>query len=176
MKRLLLLLVVALLMAACSQDKADEKEEANPVTPPPTVDSSGFNFGPDSQVIEVPTQTLGVGDGVLNVAITMPDGYKLNTLAPLKAAVSADNASIQVDSGWAAYAEVAPALPLQIPLTLSAGQATVMAHLDIYWCEAVNETLCFVDSRDVVIPVVVSADSTQSQAEAVVALAPPDLN
>lgn len=173
MKRLSVFLILMLAVAACSpRAKTSQQPEASPT--PTTPAASDFSFGFEANTMTIAPQTLGVGAGLLTVNVTMPDGYKFNTLAPLKAMVASSDSTVQVDAGWAAYQAVAPPMPLQIPLTVQAGQATITAHLEIYWCEAVNETLCFVDKHDIQIPLVVSAESDQNQAQAVVALVPPE--
>jgi hypothetical protein len=107
------------------------------------------------------------------VNITMPYGYKFNDTASLRATVLSSNASVDVDDAWENYGQVKPKMPLEIPLSLRTGEALVTADLMIYWCEAINETLCFVDHRQVNVPVLVEAGAAGSTMSAEVALIPP---
>ncbi|MBZ0304587.1 MAG: hypothetical protein K8I82_00835, partial [Anaerolineae bacterium] len=84
-----------------------------------------------------------------------------------------DSASVVVDEKWANFEQVEPPLPLQIPLTLTEGQSTITIDLTIYWCEAINESLCFVAKRQVIAPMSVDNSVNASFARAEVLLTPP---
>lgn len=190
---LVLIALLALVMAACGgEDEGSDSPTnadvpaSNPsdATEAPALDLSGANntggvnfddpFGPKE--ITLPAQALVAGQGALLIDIQMPDGYKLNKDAPFRAAFTVDGASVAVPDAWAAYTEVEPALPLTVPLTLSEGQATITGDLTIYWCEAVKEELCFIDTAVLTIPVTVAAETGASDIIAPVVLVPPVVN
>lgn len=140
------------------------------------VDSGAGNdpFGPI--VVELPQQEVAAGQGALLIDVQMPEGYKLNALAPFTAEITVDGESVAVPDTWASYSEVTPILPLVVPMRLSEGQATVSGELAIYWCEAINEELCFVDRAEITIPVTVVAEGSTSDITAPVVLVPPVVN
>ena len=138
-------------------------------------DSFDSNFSPTDNVllVELPTQTVSPGDGDLLIELNIPIGYKLNADAPQRIELSSSGAAITVPEAWADYREVNPETPYNIGLTLSAGEATLTGDMQIYWCEAVNESLCFIQDATVVIPVVVADDATSSEMIATIDLFPP---
>jgi len=93
----------------------------------------------------------------------MPDGYKLNALAPFTA-VWPDDPVAQVAPDARDYRVVLPDLPVEIPVTFAEGQTELAVDLTIYWCEAVNETLCFVDRSRLVVPLSVAPTGDTSVA------------
>ncbi|WP_420643685.1 thioredoxin-like domain-containing protein [Candidatus Leptofilum sp.] len=105
------------------------------------------------KTITLEPQIVAAGAGRLHLHIELPDGYKLNDTAPFLAQFSA--------SGEAAVAEeastiqqAAPSLPLEIPLTLGAGE--LQADLVIYYCEAEAESLCFLEQVRLLLPLEVA--------------------
>jgi len=106
------------------------------------------------QPITLPPQTVAEGEGTLVLDIRMPEGYKLNGQAPLTA-IWPENPLVQVNGGQREYRELTPPLPVTIPATFQAGQTDLALDLTVYWCEAVNETLCFVDRARLVVPLTV---------------------
>lgn len=126
-------------------------------------------------VVELEPQTVAPGDGVLTIVVDMPAGYKLNALAPLETRLSSDTDAVQVSAEWADYAEVTPTLPLEVPLTFNAGVSALTGEMTIYWCEAVREELCFIDTAEIVIPVVVDESADRNRMTATITLTPPEL-
>lgn len=191
---LILLLVLALLIAACGDEASDDVEStsndesaANADTADTTVteetplDLSSVNsdqaqafadpFAPI--VVMLPEQTIAAGSGALLINYEMPDGYKLNNLAPQQVALTVNGEAVVLPETWADYREVEPPLPLIVPLTLTEGQATITGELSIYWCEAVKEELCFIDNAELTIPVTVMAEADTSDITAAIPLTPP---
>jgi len=121
----------------------------------------------------IPPQTLGPGEGTLLLNVTMPYGYKFNDLAPFSAKISSTGRSVHIDDIWADYEQLEPEMPLEIPLQLSEGESIVTLDLSIYWCEAIKETLCFVDTRLINATISVDSGSTATTADVDVNLVPP---
>lgn len=133
--------------------------------------SSGLGaFG--SEVITLPPQTVGAGDGTIVVNVTMPEGYKFNGLAPFTA-IWPENAVAQIPADSRDIRIVLPEMPLEVPVTFSEGQTDLSVDLTVYWCEAINETLCFVDRAQLVIPLTVTADNETKGITMEYALVPP---
>lgn len=120
-------------------------------------------------------QTVKSGAGELVLNIALPDGYKLNGLAPFSAEWSSDGEAVQIAESDRLLSQIAPELPITIPVTFGEGQATLSGELTIYYCEAINESLCFIDRVTVNIPVTVSAEATETVLNAEREVIPPQV-
>lgn len=152
---------------------------AEPGTPPISAPESGapLVFGsPDvDDNVMLPAQTVGAGKGTIRVNITMPEGYKFNYLAPFTATWR-ENALVSIAPDWQEYRAVEPVMPLEFPAEFSAGQTELEGDFAIYWCEAVNETLCFVKRAHLIVPLTIDPASTNSVVEMAYGLVPPVIN
>ncbi len=110
-----------------------------------------FVEGEGDVVVSLPPETVQAGDGTLVIDVTMPEGYKLNNLAPFTA-IWPDDAHVQIPAESREIRIVLPDLPLEIPVTFVEGQTELALDLAVYWCEGVNQTLCFVDRAKLVMP------------------------
>ena len=129
--------------------------------------------GLEDTVIELDPQTVVTGEGELVFNITMPEDYKLNDQAPFTVISPEDN-TVSVAEDLLDYREVLPELPLHIPVTFNEGETVYSTDLTIYWCEAVRETLCFVERVTLTVPVTVSPDGESSELSFSYELVPPD--
>lgn len=125
--------------------------------------------------VTVEAQTVKAGSGQIELNLALPEGYKLNGTAPFLAEWSSDGAAVSFAKEDQTQSIVAPKLPLSIPVTLSEGKATVKGDLTIYYCEAVKESLCFIDRVTVTIPVTVTADASGSVLKAERVITPPQV-
>ena len=126
---------------------------------------------PEGAIVQA-AQTVGVGEGTIEINAHIPEGYKLNTAAPFTA-IWDDNPLVQIPADYNPYREIKPHLPVEIPATFAEGQTNLVVNLTIYWCEAVNQTLCFVDRSVLVVPLTVSADSDAHTVQLERELVPP---
>ena len=106
-------------------------------------------------------ETVGAGEGTILINVTMPDGYKLNDLAPFTV-VWPDDAVAQIPAESREIRIVLPDMPLEVPVTFVEGQTELQLELTVYWCEGVNQTLCFVDRSTLVMPLTVVAENDNS--------------
>lgn len=155
---------VALLLDGTASNPEDGNTPLEPVTIGTTVE------GGDGEIALAP-QTVKPGEGLIMVDAIMPFGYKLNDQAPFTAIWSADEVAQVAEQD---YRMVLPELPIEFETTFVEGQTSLSLELVIYWCEAINETLCFVDRRDVVMPIVVDPNAAATVAQLQVNLIPPD--
>jgi len=138
--------------------------------------------GSRGEQIDLPPQTVSAGAGTLVLNLSLPEGYKLNP--------NIDSGVLwQIDSGvlW----QVDPLLigvatgslePLQtfrsltdltpLPVTFTAGEASITAEVTLYYCEAVNETLCFIDQSVLRLPLVIGAEGESAVTVSRTVLAP----
>lgn len=87
--------------------------------------------------------SVHAGEGEIILDIQLPEGYKLNDAAPFTVLNPTDDI-VAVDATYLEYREVLPELPVHIPVTFNPGQTEFTTDLTIYWCEAINYTLCFI--------------------------------
>jgi thiol-disulfide isomerase/thioredoxin len=135
----------------------------------------GSNAAAGASVM-VDAQTVKAGSGQIVLNLALPDGYKLNGIAPFSADWSSDAAAVSFADANKSQSIVAPSLPLTIPVTLAEGKANVKGDLTIYYCEAVKESLCFIDRVTVNIPVTVAADGTGTVLKAERVITPPQIS
>src|SRR5690606_30168190 len=105
--------------------------------------------------------------------VTLPEGYKLNPNIPFLAQWSSSGDAVQLAESDRQQSIPAPEMPLTIPVTLSEGSASLTGSLTIYYCEAVNESLCFIDDATIPAPVTVSAGEAESAIRIERAIIPP---
>lgn len=128
-------------------------------------------LGGETLVLDV--QTVGPGQGTILVDAVMPFGYKLNASAPFTAQWEQDTV-VDVATDVENYQVITPDLPIEFPVNLTEGETNLSVDLTIYWCEAINETLCFVERGTVVLPVVVTDEAPGSVISLSYQLTPPD--
>jgi thiol-disulfide isomerase/thioredoxin/sugar lactone lactonase YvrE len=132
-------------------------------------DGAAFDLGPGpgsddddaNNNVTLPPQVVAPGEGTIRVEITMPDGYKINDLAPF-VATWPDDPVAQIPPDAQNMRVRGPKLPLEVPVTFSPGETELYAELTVPWCEAVNETLCFLADVTFTAPLTVSADGDSS--------------
>ena len=107
-------------------------------------------------VVDLEPVTVAPGEGTLTVDVVLPDGYKVNPLAPTSVAWLVDGDAV-VPSEGAGRSEPGLEFPLTAAASFAEGAATVTADLTVYWCTADTEELCFIEQVRLVQPVVVAA-------------------
>jgi hypothetical protein len=132
-----------------------------------------FSLG--ETVVDLPAQTVAPGQGELVLAIELPEGYKLNDQAPFTAiTASADGVTVPAESQD--FRQVHPELPVRLPVTFNSGSSLLSTDLTIYWCEAVRQTLCFVDRVTLRTPVTVDSSMAGHEVVMSYALTPPGVD
>lgn len=102
----------------------------------------------------LPEQAVSGGAGEIVIKLTLPEGYKLNDLAESRAEWGSESNAITVEQDET----VIDNTEVRIPVTLSEGEGRLNGLVTIYFCEAVNESLCFIDEFSVEVPVSVGPD------------------
>lgn len=107
--------------------------------------------------IAVEAQTVQPGKVELVLNLVLPEGYKLNPLAPSRLTISVTPASSV--SGLPDKGTTIRSLPIRIPLQVEKdGEARV--SVDLYYCESGKEALCYVRQLQWRIPLKVQAGGT----------------
>jgi DNA-binding beta-propeller fold protein YncE len=106
--------------------------------------------------VTLPAQTVAPGETQITINISVPSAFKLNDIAPFTFEVASDPL-IVLPKDKHPLEIVKPTMPLTIPVTLKEGQTTLKASADVYYCDAVNERLCYVSRLTITIPITVQA-------------------
>jgi DNA-binding beta-propeller fold protein YncE len=131
-----------------------------------TVAGSNRAMG-DTQALDA--QTVAAGDGELILRIVLPEGYKINPDAPSMVEWTSSGDAVQPNVTRVPFASE----EVRVPVALSEGEATLSGYVNAYYCEAVEETLCYLDEVTVSLPVVVSADGEARELVIERAVTPP---
>ncbi len=118
-------------------------------------------------------QTSSAGAGVITLDVQVPEGYKFNGLAPFSADWHPDGVVVQIAEENRSQRIIEPEMPLTVPVTLAEGEAALSVDLYIYYCEAINENLCFLDRLRVNAPVSVDGAAGQPALRVEYAVVPP---
>ncbi len=119
--------------------------ERNPVT------LIGGNAGA-GETVTLDEQTVAPGEGSISLSIDLPDGYKINSLITSGLSLSSDGDAVRIEQ----TDTVIDAEQVSISATFAAGQAVLSAQLTLYYCEAVNESLCLIDEVAFTVPITVA--------------------
>jgi hypothetical protein len=92
------------------------------------------------------------GIGSLAVEVTLPEGYKLNDLAPFSLIWGTGGGVVELPPD-ADRSVVAPEFPIEVPVAFVAGSGVVSADLTIYYCEAATTELCLMERVRLELPV-----------------------
>lgn len=114
----------------------------------------------NGKTVTLEPQVVGAGEGTIELEVTLPDGYKVNDLAPFSMEwltdEGANNNLVEFSAEAANLSIVEPEFPLSFPATFSEGASEITADLVIYYCEAEAESLCFIERVRITIPVTIS--------------------
>ncbi|MCU0481699.1 MAG: redoxin domain-containing protein [Anaerolineae bacterium] len=116
-----------------------------------------------AEAVILPAQTVKAGQIDLIVRFTLPEGYKINAQAP---------SFVRLDGfGNTALTEI----ETRIPITLEAGATAITGEIDLFYCEAVDESLCFIDTFRLEIPISLSDLAQTSEIVVARSITPPTL-
>ncbi len=118
---------------------------------PPGADYSG-------RLVRLDTQTVSPGDGTLSLNISLPEGYKINDLAPFSMDWTVEGEAITFESEVANRRTIDPDFPLTFPVHFVGGQSEITGDLVIYFCELDSQSLCSIERVRVTAPLVVDSD------------------
>lgn len=122
-------------------------EALNPVT-----DAPGEFFG---EVLRLDPVQAAPGAGKLTLESVLPEGYKMNDQAPFTLRVYNNTAILEAKAEDNNLRIVAPEAPVSMPISLKEGSAEITFDAAIFYCESVNESLCFPSNVRFVIPLTV---------------------
>jgi thiol-disulfide isomerase/thioredoxin len=126
---------------------------------------------PLEEIVTLEPLTLTPDDTTLQLVLNLPMGYKLNLDAPSTLNVH-ENDALNISAQEVAITETS----VTLPLTLNAAEGVLQAEITVFYCEAVNTTLCFIDEFTVEARITVDAASEESAIEIKRDIVPPQLD
>ena len=130
---------------------------------------------PGQPVVRLDAITLAPGASDILIDIEVPDGYKLNGLAPFTVSNQSDDVVSFPDESIN-FRQIEPELPLSLSVNLFEGETLFVSNVTVYWCEAINEELCFIERIRFEVPVTVSAEAEAGEIMLPYTLVPPDFS
>ena len=107
-------------------------------------------------------QDVVEGQGEIVLDITIPDGYKVNDLAPFSMEWTSTGDVLRLDSESADQRIVAPSFPLTVPVDFHTGETTLTGELVIYYCEEETQSLCLIERVRLQVPVTVNDEGSKN--------------
>jgi thiol-disulfide isomerase/thioredoxin/sugar lactone lactonase YvrE len=109
------------------------------------------------EVITFPPQTVGVGEGTIELSVQLPVGYKVNDLAPFSMRWTDEQGFVTRDGESGIQHIAGPQFPLSLPASFAAGETTLTSDLVIYYCDAQAQSLCLIEQVRLRVPLTVVA-------------------
>jgi hypothetical protein len=126
-------------------------------------------------IVRLPSLVAARGNSQIVLNIALPEGYKQNDQAPFTLRFYNNTPVARVAASDNNLSLITPPMPVRMPVTLSEGEALVTLDAAIFYCEAVNETLCFPAFIRFELPLRVAAEGA-SEIAINYLLVPPQLN
>lgn len=126
-------------------------------------------------IVRLPPLVAARGASQIVLNIALPEGYKQNAQAPFTLRFYNNTPIAHVAAADNNLSLSAPPMPVRMPVTLSEGEALVTFDAAVFYCEAVNETLCFPAFLRFELPLRVAAEGA-SEIAVDYLLVPPQLN
>ncbi len=123
--------------------------------------------------ITLEPQIVAPGDATLTLHIELPEGYKINDLATSTLTWQPDGAVVRLDPALTAQEITEDRQTASVPAMLAEGDGSLAAEVRAFYCEAVNEALCFVEQVRIVLPVRVRAGAAGHDLAITYSIAPP---
>jgi DNA-binding beta-propeller fold protein YncE len=116
------------------------------------------------EMIRLPPQTVAPGETQIVVTISVPPAFRLNDTAPFALHLSFDNPNGLIPAEKADIEILQPTMPIKVPVTLKEGSAILTGQADVYYCDAVNERLCYVSRLELTLPLTIAPQGTTAVA------------
>jgi hypothetical protein len=108
------------------------------------------------ETIMLPLQTIEPGEALLTVQLDLPDGYKLNALAPSVISLTSSEERIASFNNQGQQIFRNAKFPLTVPLQMHEGDTSLNISFVVYYCQSVQESLCFFKEVRLNVPVKVN--------------------
>ena len=139
----------------------------------------GYGYGPHQKLdinddITLEEQTVAVGEAIINLEFTIPDGYTYNNkrASQIVVAIANDAPEDVVTDKKKDLLSKMERIPtddlangsysLSLPMNVVEGQTTIVIEVNNSFCEEDRDNVCFNNDTDYTVPLTVSADATQT--------------
>ncbi|HEV3415373.1 MAG TPA: NHL repeat-containing protein, partial [Pirellulales bacterium] len=134
----------------------------------PTASKPSFN---GAEQVQLPEAMVKPTDGAIRLAIkfSLPAGYKMNPLAPLRYYLEADGATGPIDRNSLGKLEQldhpAAEFEIKVPIRQSNGRDALRLSMNYYYCQERAQGLCKVGAVEWTIPFALSSDAAAPSIE-----------
>ena len=138
-----------------------EIKDLKPPAPPVTATPKKPNFA-DAEQVRLPEARVKPADGAIHIVVklALPEGFKMNPLAPERYYLEASGEKGPIDrAALGKLVQVDPSaseFDVRIPLKATSGRETLRLSLNYYYCQEKAEGVCKVGAVTWTIPVVIS--------------------
>ena len=110
--------------------------------------------------IALPETNAAPGIGTLQVQISTPAGYHLNSLAPGRMTLTTgDSSVVELSEAELMWRTDDPVVAFPVPIALTTGDTVITAVVEAYYCRDGEEALCFIQQAEVTLPVRVTTSA-----------------
>lgn len=128
--------------------------------PPPSTTAAGTPDVLDGDftgmIVHLNSSSVAPGSSKIVLNIHLPNGYKFNDIAPFAMHVNPSGV-VTVAPADNDLSIVLPTMPVAMPVTFHQGQETLKIDVNVFYCEAVNESRCYPVQLRLELPLTVSA-------------------
>jgi DNA-binding beta-propeller fold protein YncE len=114
------------------------------------------------ELIQVPTQTVAPGKGMIKLSLELPKDHKLNEGAPSRLVLTTSSGVIEFGDGQSKLTVQQPQFPLELPINVKVGETRLAAEMTLYYCRSGMEGLCYFKEARIEAPITVKADAANS--------------
>src|SRR5262245_2794454 len=127
---------------------------------------SGTNFEADEVIKVAPQQVKAGAAGKIVINLHFPEGYHLNSRAPLHYSVSLSGEGVTIAEADRMGQTIAPPLPLAMSFQAAAGthQATADIDMTFYYCREDDTGVCVIQSVRWQVPLHIDPNGSASEA------------
>lgn len=121
--------------------------------------------------VMLPAQQVSPGAANLEVQVTAPKGYHLNSLAPSQLSLSSSNpAVLELGETALKWSTDGSSVSIPVPVRVRPGSATLTGEAAVYYCRTGEEALCFIHRVEITAAVTVAAGASAGQVSLTYAL------
>ncbi len=107
-------------------------------------------------IVQLDSARVASGSGKIVLNIGLPKGYQFNDSAPFAMHINRSTV-VTVAPADNDLSIVLPTMPVAMPVTFHQGQETLKIDVNVFYCEAVNESRCYPAQLRLELPLAVSA-------------------
>ncbi len=114
--------------------------------------SSPYDVPYEIKIFRLESQTVKAGQSNIQLNLNFPKGYKVNDVAPFTMLWKSSDSTVSLGEA-AEQMILEPSFPLEVPLQLDKGMATLTGDLLIYYCEVEAAAICLIDEVRLEVPI-----------------------